>query len=344
MIIVKTGKYIYGLISNPGETGGKLLSEIDGKLNLISHADISAVTADDQIVDMLLLDKKQNVWKLLEHQKIIESIMKAGLSIVPMKLGTYLEDESQVKDILKKGHHLIKSTIDKAKGKIVFAVVASWSDFASVLKEIGEQNEIKKLKDILMLDPQNISDEKKMEIGIMVAKALEQKKNEYAAEILKSLSEFSISNVKNEVMNSEMLSNTAYMLDKEQIKSFESHLEILDKCFKDQIKFKCIGPLPCYNFYSMEIQNVDSKSIESAVKLLGIEHEADLSQIKAAYKAKALKVHPDKNKNILDDGFNELNKAYTLLSSYCSQVSHDKVCSFKKEDVLKNSKLIKLKE
>ncbi|HBM16047.1 MAG TPA: hypothetical protein DD381_06880 [Lentisphaeria bacterium] len=341
---MKTGKYIYGLISTPGEAGKKVFSELGDKLKLISYDDISAVTEDAKIEDLLSQDKKQNVWKLLEHQKIIESIMNAGFSIIPMKLGTYLDDETEVLTILKKGHHLIKRTIDKIKGVIEFAVVACWTDLGSVLKEIGEQNEIKKLKDTLMSNPSNISIEQKMEVGIMVAKSLEHKKNEYAAEIVKSLSQFSLSNAQNEVRNAEMLSNTAFMLKQEQIKNFEDQLEILDKCFKNQIKFKRIGPLPCYNFYSLEILNIDPKGIENAVKLLEIDKELNLSQIKAAYKAKAMKLHPDKNKNERDGAFDELNKAYALLSSYCESLADGKICSFKQEDIVKNTKLIKLKD
>ena len=119
---VKNWKYIYGLISTPGEAEEKIFSGIDAKLKLVHDVEISAVTADAEIVDIFSLDNKQIAWKLVEHQQTIEKIMNAGFSIVPMKLGTYLGDNEEVEKILKAGHHLIKNSIDKVKNKMFIRV------------------------------------------------------------------------------------------------------------------------------------------------------------------------------------------------------------------------------
>jgi DnaJ-class molecular chaperone len=73
------------------------------------------------------------------------------------------------------------------------------------------------------------------------------------------------------------------------------------------------------------------EEIEKARKLLGLNLFASLEEIKQAYRKKAFLYHPDKNggENAQDEEMmKSLNKAYKLLTEYCSQYKY----SFKEED------------
>ena len=63
-------------------------------------------------------------------------------------------------------------------------------------------------------------------------------------------------------------------------------------------------------------------------KILGIETNADLQEIKKAYRKKAKMYHPDKNKHPLaEDAFILVNEAYIMLSNPASkgeEIDHDK--------------------
>jgi DnaJ-class molecular chaperone len=76
------------------------------------------------------------------------------------------------------------------------------------------------------------------------------------------------------------------------------------------------------------------EEISEARKLLGLGETATLKEIKQAYRRMSFRHHPDKNHLNRNDPPNEemmkkLNRAYKLLTDYCTRYSY----SFKEEDV-----------
>ena len=78
------------------------------------------------------------------------------------------------------------------------------------------------------------------------------------------------------------------------------------------------------------------KGIDKARKLLGLFQEATLIEIKDAYRRKAIKYHPDKQRTEKRKEFsqkmNQINKAHRILMNY---VEKYKFC-FSEEEVKRN--------
>jgi curved DNA-binding protein CbpA len=70
---------------------------------------------------------------------------------------------------------------------------------------------------------------------------------------------------------------------------------------------------------------MNTDTFKDYYKLLGIEREAVLTQIRSAYKKLALEYHPDKNKNNEEAGekFREILEAYEILSDPTTKVDYD---------------------
>jgi DnaJ-class molecular chaperone len=70
---------------------------------------------------------------------------------------------------------------------------------------------------------------------------------------------------------------------------------------------------------------MNTDTFKDYYKLLGIEREAVLTQIRSAYKKLALEYHPDKNKNNEEAGekFREILEAYEILSDPEVKVDYD---------------------
>jgi len=333
-------KYIYGIINSNKELFfGNYLPE---GVYTISYQDISAVISPSEIVDYTYMLKDALARQIIKHQKVIEEIMNHGHTIIPMKLGTYALDEDGISDILYKGYNLIKEIFRKISDRIEIDVVVTWSDFKSVLKEIGEEEEIKKFKQVLLSKKEGATVNDQMKVGVLVKKALDEKREKCANKIHRSLSMVAEALNPHELMNDEMVVNTAFLINKNHQKKIDKKVEELIGEFEEKLNFRRVGPLPPYSFYTLEVKELEFEEIDRAAKKLDLNDFTTKNEIRKAYRRSALSSHPDKNPDIpgIEREFDEVTKAYKVLLDYCQ----DGNCSFKEEDFKKNSLIVKVRE
>ena len=81
----------------------------------------------------------------------------------------------------------------------------------------------------------------------------------------------------------------------------------------------------------------DFPQIDEARRLLGLNEEATLEQIKEAYRKLALKYHPDRCKDEkrerCEEEFKKINHAKDILLAYCAGYRY----SFRERDVKRNT-------
>jgi len=347
------GKYIYGIINS---NSSLLLNEVDEsprageQVYSIPHNDISAIVSNEEMVDYTNMPKYALARLLVRHQKVIEKIMSLGYTIIPMRLGTFAADETDVKDILNKGYDLINDLFKKISDKIEIDVVSTWNDFDSVLKEVGEEKEIKEFKERLLANSKGITVDDQMKVGIILKKALDNKREKYAFKIQTTLKNISPDLKIHELMDDKMVINSAFLINTSSQKEFYRKIEDLNREFAEKLNFRCVGPLPPYSFYTLEIERIQFNDVDRARKKLRILDDITTKyEIKKAYQRLAFSCHPDKNPDRpgIEKEFNEINKAYKLLINYCEaceQAGKTESCSFKEEEIKKNALLVKVKD
>jgi hypothetical protein len=342
------GKYIYGIIPNPD--GLKNLSELEQyDLHTISYQDITAVVKDAEMVECEMLRRDELARLLVKHQEMIETVMGLGYTIIPMRLGTYAVDGREVNAILRKGYRLIKDILGKIQARIEIDIVATWTDFASVLKSVGAEKAIVKFKTQLLAQGQQITVEDQKNLGMMVKQALDRRASDYAYQIHTALKTVSQDLKVHDVMDDQMIMNTAFLINASEREDFDQKLAELDANFDEIVNFRCVGPLPSYSFYTLEIERLEFGDIYWAKNKLGLQETATPEDIKRAYQAKAFSSHPDQNPNLpgIDEEFEEVKEAYTILVNYClavEQGTQEAICSFREEDFEQNAIVVKVKK
>ncbi|MBT9145986.1 MAG: Chaperone protein DnaJ [candidate division WS2 bacterium] len=344
------GKYIYGIInSNTRESAGPYGISSCKEAHFIPYQDIAAVVADSEIIDYTHMFKDALARGLVEHQKVIERIMGIGYSIIPMRLGTFAMDEAEVKDILSKGYGLIKDIIPKISDKIEVDVVCIWSNFTSVVKEAGKEKEIKEYKEKLLNSHKVITVDDQMKIGFMLKKVLDEKREKYALKTQEALKAVSIGSKTHELMDDKMVANFAFLIDKDKQKEFYARLEDLNTEFKELLNFRCVGPLPAYSFFTLEIKKMQFNDVAWARKKLGIINDpVAKDEIKKAFHKQVFIFHPDKNPNKpgIEKEYDEIVRSYNILLDYaqsCERVGKANLY-FNEDEFRKNAVLVKVRE
>jgi len=251
-------------------------------------------------------------------------------------------------EILKNGHTLIIDTLKNIDSLMEIDVAISWTDFPSVLREISQHADIIALKEDLAKKAEPISQMDQIKMGMMVQAKLKERNTQLSKSILESIVPI-CSNIKlHEVMNDEMILKAAFLLNKNNQVDFETKIDQVDKQFEGKLNFKLVGPLPCYSFYTLYVENLESRAVIQAKNKLGLPEETTEAQIKKAYLDKAKLSHPDAT-NESDDvkDFDSIKNAYQTLLTYASavrQTSSDKLFSLITEEINKNLILVKIKE
>ena len=348
----KKGIYIYGIVNS--NSASNLFTPKDyykrDRVYTIPYQDVSIAVSDSEIIDCTYSRKDTLAELLVWHQKVIEKIMSLEYTIIPMRLGTFAADENDIKDILNKGYNLIEEIFKKISNKIEIDVVSTWSDFVSILKEAGEGKEIKEFKGSLLANSKGITVDDQMKVGIMLEKALDNKRKKYAFKILSALKKVSHDLKIHELMDDKMVINSAFLINKSRQKEFYGKIESLNNEFDDKLNFRCVGPLPPYSFYTLEIKKMQFEEIDWAKKKLRLSDDfATKNEIKKVYRKLAFSFHPDRNPNTpgIEKEFDEVTKAYRILGDYseaCKQAGKEDSLSFSEEEFEKNKILVKVKD
>lgn len=340
------GKYIYGVINTESHAAGSGLLTSNG-IYTVPYMDVSAVVSDSGIIDYTNLPGDAAAQRLIQHQLVIEKVMKE-FTIIPMRLGTYVLNEDEVMQVLAKGHRMFKEIFEKIEGRIEIDVIATWVDLNMVIKEVSEEEEVKALKQSLLNKKESITVDDQIKTGMLIKGYLNKKKNECAYTIKDSLKNL-CRDMKEYTMPDDMtILNAAFFIDNGMCIPFEERLDELNNDFGGKVHFKYIGPLPPYNFYVLEIKKLQYEEIDRAREKLALDDVATKEDIKKAYKYAAVKYHPDKQSDTQSDTqkaeaemeYDEITKAYRLLSEYCQHES----CSMKEEDFAGDSIIIRIKE
>ncbi len=314
------GIYIYGFVENDCIADIKNIL-LESGIYSIEYNEISAVVTDTKINKLEYLNKEELAHLLVDHQLKIEKIMNSGCSkVIPMQLGTVVSSGNDVMKILINGYNILKETFEIIDEVEEIDIVAVWSNFLDVIKDISDSPQIKLMKENInkkSLYDQNDS----ISIGKAIKEKIDQKNSKACIDIVNSLMPFCLDARKHESMNDEMPLNYAFLVKKEESGTFIEMIDQLDIKYADKINFKIVGPLPCYSFYTIESKAIKKEDIENAKKILGIDLSDDNYNLKKAYRSKASITHPDKNsENVSDssENFIESNNAYKLLIDYSS--------------------------
>jgi len=350
----EAAKYFYGIIDSKGD--GRLSppeNRISGGIYTIPYQDISALVSDSPKVDCASLSREALARLLLNHQQVIEKIMSLEYAVIPVKLGSFAGDEAEVKAILQKGYALMRDIITKISDKIEIDLAATWCDFAAVLHEIGEDAAIKGLKEELLSIHEGITVDDQIKVGAMIKNVLDKKREDYVFLIQNTLNVMSHEFKVHDLMDDKMVINAAFLIDKDMYKDFERKVEELNIRCGEKLRFRLVGPLPPYSFYTLEIKKLSFEEVDWARKKLNLPSFSSKEEIKKAFRRAAFSFHPDTNPDANLDtadvkkAFNEVTAAYKTLCEYClafEQSGQGNEYSFREEKWEENALLVRVKE
>jgi len=306
--------YIYGVIP----TNDHILFEFEGfdEVYTIPHEGLAAVVSLSPLPDFSKLSQEEAVRYLLIHQQVTEQLMQS-YSILPVKFGTVLQNETQVKRLLIQGQARLQATFQQLSGLMQMEVMVLW-DLPQIFQKIGQTAEI--IAQQAELAQASVAEQvaQKIALGQMVKVALEKRRLALQEAIKPTLQAIAKATVINPLMDDRMVLNLGLLLDEHGETALDNCLETIDQQFEGTLTLRCVGPLPPHSFATVSVEPVSITAIETARQQLGLAEQSTISEIKAAYHQQAMQHHPDyaPHKPSAADTMGNLTDAYNLLTTY----------------------------
>lgn len=322
---MREGRYIYGIIAAKRNFDP---TKICRDLYTVHYNDIAAVVGKSPTVRYEVTKER-----LLAHEHVLRGVLKDRV-IVPMGFGIIADSDDDVKKILKTAYVEFKSALKKIDDKIQVDVRALWDANKIMADILGQDEEIRRLKETVAAKPPDESYDDKIELGKKVKLALDEKKDAYIKDIhdvLSELLDYPQDFRQNKLLDEKMIMNTSFLVPRGNEKAFYDKLDELEKKYGEQVEFRAAGPLPAYNFARVELRKMDFKTINDARKTLGLGEEATIAEIKSAYLDLTYRYHPDRNPGDVSaaERFKKIEKAYNTLVEYCEHYPY----SFRKTEI-----------
>ena len=237
----------------------------DSGVYTIPLQNISAIVSDMDSTQFDYSDRETLGYLLVHYQKTIEDLMAKGFTmIIPMRPGTIVSSKEEVFKILANGHDLIIDTLKKIVNQTEIDIVVSWADFPDTLREIAGHSDIIAMKDDILKKTDTLSQVDQVKVGMLIQEKLKEKNKKVELDILDSLSQISLDIKTHEVMNDQMITNSAFLINRNKKEKFKQVIDQLDEEYKGLFNFKLVGPLPCYSFYTIEVKELNPEHVVQA--------------------------------------------------------------------------------
>jgi Gas vesicle synthesis protein GvpL/GvpF len=242
------GRYVYCVIRAAGShTFGAIgLGTDPSSVYTINYRDLAAVVSDTPIG---VHDPTRD--NVLAHQRVNETVMREH-TVIPMSFGTVFKTSGDIVELLRSAYDAFHDVLQKMQNKLEFGLKILW-DRDLIVREIEAQDEdVRRLKT-------EISSQKgstyfaRMQYGRLIDAALQQRSEQYVAEIFAALRDVSVASRTNKPIGDRMIMNAAFLVSRDREQAFDAKVKEIGARY-DKLTFKYTGPWPPYNFVNIRLK------------------------------------------------------------------------------------------
>ena len=245
------GHYIYAIASTAENAilGCAGMPEAQGPVSLVSHKGVAAVVSPSPELSYKI--SRENT---MAHQLVMDQVM-AHHTILPVKFGTVADTMDLIYEkLLTDRHEELKAQLEHFSGKVELGLKMMWRNMGPVYETIVEKNsKIKRFRDRLNRHRGGRQNDQ-IQLGEMVAAALEEHKRREASRIQRALSGLWEERCINAPMGDAMIINHAYLVKKADESAFDRAVDRLESLLEDSVKVKYVGPAAPSHFIELQIQ------------------------------------------------------------------------------------------
>lgn len=243
-------RYLYCVIRTPepvtfaapGVTGGEHI------IHTVNFRDLGVVVSASSIE---YYDSTRR--NMTAHMKVLEEVMRS-YSILPIRFNSISPSiDVMTRRFLTPNYDDLVAKLDSVTGRVEMGVKAFWRDDILYNEIVEANDDVRRLRDKVATRPPESTYRERIRLGEMTEKALLAKRERESAKLVEKLRPCCENMCLHEPVSETMALNAAFFMKAGDMKVFERNLNELDAEMGHRVRFKCVGPVPPYNFVQLTL-------------------------------------------------------------------------------------------
>jgi Gas vesicle synthesis protein GvpL/GvpF len=216
------------------------------QVQLIRETEIAAIVSD---IDSRHLELGREA--MTAHARVLEDAVAAG-TVLPMRFGVVMADEDAVRRQLLDGHgRELRAQLEELSGKVELRLRATYEEDRLMREAVARDPEILRLRDSLRGMPEDATYYARIQLGELVAAAVQRNRQADADEILGELSPLAVAVEAGEPGHERVALNASFLVERDRIAEFDKRVDEIGRAQAGRMRFKYTGPLPPHSFVQL---------------------------------------------------------------------------------------------
>ncbi len=237
--------YVYGVMAaadDPPAAAGIGGAEV----HLIRDGEIAAIVSD---IDPQGLELGREA--MTAHARVLEGAVAAS-TVLPMRFGVVMADEQAVRRELLDSHgRELRAQLEELSGKVELRLRATYEEDRLMREAVAQDPEILRVRDSLRGMPEDATYYARIQLGELVAAAVQRTRQADADEILGELSPLAVAVEAGEPGHERVALNASFLVARERIAEFDKRVDEIGRAQAGRLRFKYTGPLPPHTFVAL---------------------------------------------------------------------------------------------
>jgi hypothetical protein len=237
--------YVYGVVPPraPLPSGARGIGDPGGKVTLLRHAQIAAVTSGVR-AEAAIGTRRD----LLRHSGVLDTIARST-PVLPMRFGTVLTDaDAVIGELLAPHHERFARALSTFEGRAQFTVRARYVEEAVLREVLIDEPEIERLREGVRDRPVEASYYDRIRLGELVAQAVARRREADTATLVDELEPYARAMTWKAATTEDGVVDAALLVDRELWPELERGVEGIARRLAGRMRLRLLGPIAPYDF------------------------------------------------------------------------------------------------
>ena len=233
--------YVYGVVGAQAQAPAGTGID-DQPLRLVQSEAVAAVVSD--------IHGEQPEFAraaLTAHSDALEAVL-AVATVLPMRFGVIMESEEAVQERLLQPHQVeLREQLDRLEGRVELTLRATYEE-APLMREILASEP--RIRELHATNRGGYLEQ--VQLGEMIAKAVEQRRRRDTDQILASLAPLAEDIQLGEPRHERMALSASFLIPRDGIAAFDAAVDDVGRTQKHRMRLRYAGPLPPHSFVNLQ--------------------------------------------------------------------------------------------